>query len=160
MKGIFPMLEPGTPAPNFKLPDQNGKEHVLEKFRGQWIVLYFYPKDMTPGCTTEACTFRDEFPRFKSANALVFGISKDSVQRHAKFAEKYQLPFTLLSDESGDTCAKYDVWKEKSLYGKKYMGIVRSTYIIDPQGNIAKVYPKVKVKEHASEVLSDLDDLS
>jgi len=154
------MLEQGIPAPSFSLTDQKGNVHRLSDYQGQWVVIYFYPKDMTPGCTVEACRFRDEFPDFQKANAVIFGVSKDSTQRHAKFAEKYQLPFILLSDESGEVCEKYDVWKEKSLYGKKYMGIVRSTYLIDPQGNIIKVYPKVKVKEHAAEILNDLAEFA
>jgi peroxiredoxin Q/BCP len=126
---------------------------------GQWVVLYFYPKDMTPGCTTEACNFRDGFSSFRNLNTIILGISKDSVKRHATFAEKYQLPFPLLSDTDGDVCDKYDVWKEKSLYGKTYMGIVRSTYLINPQGEIARVYFKVNVKEHVSEILNDLQVL-
>jgi len=154
------MLEQGIPAPSFSLTDQKGNVHRLSDYQGQWVVIYFYPKDMTPGCTVEACRFRDDFPDFQKANAVIFGVSKDSTQRHAKFAEKYQLPFILLSDESGEVCEKYDVWKEKSLYGKKYMGIVRSTYLIDPQGNIIKVYPKVKVKEHAAEILNDLAEFA
>ena len=154
------MLKPGIQAPDFNHPDQEGKEHTLSDYLGQWVVLYFYPKDMTSGCTTQACTFRDEFPAFQKVNTIIFGVSKDSVKRHATFAKKYQLPFVLLSDELGEICEKYDVWKKKSLYGKSYMGIVRSTYLIDPQGNIAKVYPKVNVKEHAAEILQDLDVLS
>jgi len=154
------MLEQDIHATDFNHPDQDGKEHKLSDYRGQWVVLYFYPKDMTPGCTTQACTFRDEFPAFQKVNAVIIGVSKDSVKRHAKFAEKYQLPFLLLSDESGEICEQYDVWKEKSLYGKSYMGIMRSTYLINPQGFIAKIYPKVKVKEHAAEILRDLKVLS
>lgn len=154
------MLDQGIQAPEINLPDQNGKKHKLSDYRGQWIVLYFYPKDLTPGCTTEACNFRDEFPAFQKAKAAIFGISKDNVKRHTKFAEKYQLPFYLLSDESGEVCNTYDVWKKKSLYGRSYMGIIRSTYLIDPQGTIVKVYPKVKVKEHAEEVLRDIAELS
>jgi peroxiredoxin Q/BCP len=114
---------------------------------------------MTPGCTTEACNFRDEFPIFQTMDTVILGISKDSIARHKKFAEKYQLPFPLLSDESGDICEKYEVWQKKSLYGKSFMGIVRSTYIIDPDGKIVKVYPKVKVKLHAEELLNDLKEL-
>ena len=154
------MLKDGMQAPEFKMPDQNGKEHRLGDYLGQWVILYFYPKDMTPGCTTEACSFRDAFPSFNQVNAVIFGVSKDSVKRHAKFAEKYDLPFVLLSDESGEVCEKYDVWKQKSLYGKSYLGIVRSTYLIDPQGKIVKTYPKVKVKEHAAEIWKDLAELS
>lgn len=153
------MLEKGTMAPDFSLPDQNGKNHTLGDYKGKWIVLYFYPKDLTPGCTVEACNFRDDFPNFQNADATIIGISKDSIKRHAKFAEKYQLPFVLLSDESGKVCEKYGVWKKKSLYGKSFMGIERSTYLINPQGKIEKVYHKVKVKEHAEELLKDLQQL-
>jgi peroxiredoxin Q/BCP len=150
------MLEQGSVAPDFTLSDQNGKNHSLSEYRGQWVIVYFYPKDLTPGCTTEACNFRDDFPNFQKLNTVILGISKDSVKRHATFAEKYKLPFLLLSDEDGKVCEKYKVWKEKSMYGKTYLGIVRSTYLIDPEGKISRVYPKVKVKEHASELLSDL----
>jgi len=153
------MLEQDSIAPNFTLPDQSGANHSLSDFRGQWVVLYFYPKDLTPGCTTEACNFRDDFPNFQKLNTMILGISKDSVKRHASFAEKYKLPFLLLSDESGDVCEKYDVWKEKSMYGKTFLGIVRSTYLINPEGVISRVYPKVKVKEHAAEILEDLKEL-
>jgi len=153
------MLKEGMNAPEFSLPDQHGNDHALSDYRGSWVVLYFYPKDMTPGCTTEACRFRDEFPAFGKLDAIILGISKDSIKRHAKFADKYQLPFTLLSDENSDVCDRYDVWKSKSLYGKSFMGIVRSTFLIDPSGKIAKIYPKVKVKEHAAELLEDLNTL-
>jgi peroxiredoxin Q/BCP len=153
------MLEEGIKAPEFSLSDQFGNNHTLVDYMGQWVVLYFYPKDMTPGCTTEACNFRDGFSSFRNLNTIILGISKDSVKRHATFAEKYQLPFPLLSDIDGDVCDKYDVWKEKSLYGKTYMGIVRSTYLINPQGEIARVYFKVNVKEHVSEILNDLQVL-
>jgi peroxiredoxin Q/BCP len=153
------MLEQGTAAPDFTLPDQSGDEHSLSDYLGQWVILYFYPKDLTPGCTTEACNFRDDFPNFQNLNTTILGVSKDSVKRHASFAGKYKLPFLLLSDESGNVCEKYGVWQEKSMYGKKYMGIVRSTFLIDPEGTIARVYPKVKVKEHAAELLSDLQSL-
>ena len=150
------MLEQGSLAPDFTLSDQSGINHSLSDFRGQWVVLYFYPKDLTPGCTTEACNFRDDFPDFKKLNTTILGVSKDSVKRHATFAQKYKLPFLLLSDESGEVCEKYEVWKEKSMYGKTFLGIVRSTYLIDPQGKIFRVYPKVKVKEHAAELLEVL----
>ena len=154
------MLEQGSMAPDFTLSDQSGKSHSLSDYRGQWVILYFYPKDLTPGCTTEACNFRDDFPNFQKLNTVVLGVSKDSVKRHSTFAQKYKLPFPLLSDEAGDVCDKYDVWKEKSMYGKTYMGIVRSSYLIDPEGKISRVYPKVKVKEHALELLNDLQALS
>lgn len=154
------MLAQDSTAPNFTLSDQHGMDHTLSDYQGQWVVLYFYPKDMTPGCTTEACNFRDDFPNFQNQKAIILGISKDSVKRHATFAAKYKLQFPLLSDSEGEVCEKYDVWKEKSLYGKTFMGIVRSTFLIDPEGKIAKVYPKVKVKEHVFELLNDLKNLS
>ena len=150
------MLEKGSDAPDFTLSDQIEKNHTLSDYQGQWVVLYFYPKDMTPGCTTEACNFRNDFPSFQKLNAIILGISKDSNKRHATFADKYKLPFFLLSDVDGVVCEKYDVWKEKSLYGKSFMGIVRSTFLIDPERKIARVYPKVKVKDHATELLNDL----
>ena len=150
------MLEVGTTAPDFTLPNQHDKEYTLSDYKGKWVVLYFYPKDMTPGCITEACTFRDELPDFSKIGAEIFGISKDSVARHKKFAEKYDLPFSLLSDENGNVCETYETWQKKKLYGREFMVIVRSSYIIDPKGNIAEVYPKVKVKEHAAEVLDFL----
>jgi len=153
------MLEVGKQAPHFNLMDQNGKTHHLTDYKGQWVILYFYPKDMTPGCTTEACNFRDEFPAFKKLDAVILGISKDSVQRHKKFTEKYQLPFTLLSDEKGNVCEDYHIWKEKSMYGKTFMGIERSTYLINPKGEIARTFPRVKVKEHAAELLEALNEL-
>ena len=153
------MLEQGIKAPDFSAPDQDGKEHKLSDYLGKWIVLYFYPKDMTPGCTTEACSFRDELPQFDKLEAQIIGVSKDSVQRHLKFANKYDLPFVLLSDENGTICEDYGVWQEKSLYGKKFMGIIRSTFLINPDGKIARVFPKVKVKEHAAELLQALNEL-
>jgi peroxiredoxin Q/BCP len=152
------MIDPGSVAPDFILPDQNGNEHNLSDYKGKWVVLYFYPKDLTPGCTTEACNFRDDFRNFKKLDAAVLGISKDSVKRHQKFAEKYELPFVLLSDEQGFVCENYGAWQEKSMYGKKYMGISRSTYLIDPAGKVAKVYPKVNPKNHAEEILKDLNE--
>jgi len=153
------MLQSGSPAPDFSLKDQDNNEVSLSSLRGKWVVLYFYPKDMTPGCTTEACNFQEILPKFSSINAEIIGISKDSVKSHKKFAEKYKLAFTLLSDEGGQVCEAYGVWQEKSLYGKSYMGIVRSTFIIDPQGNIAVIYPKVSVKEHHLEVEQALRSL-
>ncbi len=153
------MLEQGTQAPDFSMADQDGKIHQLSDYRGKWVILYFYPKDMTPGCTVEACNFRDDFPAFNEIDAVILGVSKDSVTRHAKFADKYNLPFALLSDEDGSICEAYGVWQEKSLYGKKYMGINRSTFVIDPAGIIARIYPKVKVKEHAAELLQALKEM-
>ena len=153
------MLDIGSPAPDFTLKDQDGNEITLSKLKGKWIVLYFYPKDMTPGCTTEACNFQETLPNFKSLNAEIIGVSKDSVKKHRKFADKYKLAFTLVSDENGAVCEAYDVWKEKFNYGKSYMGIVRSTFIIDPEGTIVKIYPKVNVKEHHQEVQEDIKSL-
>ena len=152
------MLEQGTTAPDFTLPDQSGESHSLSDFRNHWVILYFYPKDLTSGCTTEACNFRDDFPNFQKLDTTILGISKDSVKSHAKFAEKYKLPFLLLSDESSDVCEKYGVWQEKSMYGKKYMGIVRTTVVIDENGKVMKVFPKVKVKGHVGEVLNILGE--
>ncbi len=145
-------LKEGIKAPLFTLPDSEGKKVSLKDYEGKNVVLYFYPKDMTSGCTKQACGFRDAFPDFKKINAVVLGISKDSIQSHKKFIEKYDLPFKLLSDESGSVCELYGVWKEKSMYGKKYMGIERTTFIIDPKGIIKKIFPKVKVDGHIDKV--------
>ena len=153
------MLAADHKAPDFELPDQNGEKVKLSDFKGQWIVLYFYHKDMTPGCTTEACNFQEALHDFQNLKAVVLGVSKDSVERHKKFAEKYNLRFRLLSDAENNVCETYGVWGEKSMYGRKYMGINRSTFLIDPQGKIAKVYPKVKVKKHHQEVKEDLKTL-
>ncbi len=153
------MLKEGESAPAFELPDQNGRIHKMEDYRGKWVVLYFYPKDMTPGCTTEACNFRDSFSAFKGLNVVILGVSKDSIDRHAKFSTKYELPFPLLSDENGTVCEDYGVWKEKSMYGKKFLGINRSTFIIDPGGKITKIYHKVDVKKHTMEVMDEINIL-
>jgi peroxiredoxin Q/BCP len=149
----------GQVAPDFSLPDQAGNIHRLSDYKGNYLVLYFYPKDDTPGCTTEACSFRDELPQFNKLHVPVLGMSADSVQKHKKFIEKFNLPFTLLSDESKQTLQIYGVWEEKKFMGKKYMGILRNTVIIDPEGKIAKVYEKVKPAEHVEEVLRDLAQL-
>lgn len=153
------MLEKGSKAPDFTLPDQDGNEISFASKKGKWIVLYFYPRDMTPGCTTQACNFQEHLPGFGSLNAEIIGVSKDSIKRHRKFADKYNLEFTLVSDENLELCNAYGVWQQKSLYGKKYMGIVRSTFIIDPDGVIQKVYPKVEVKNHYTEVRATLEEL-
>lgn len=153
------MLEKGNKAPEFTLPDQDGNEITFSSKKGKWIIIYFYPRDMTPGCTTQACNFQEHLPEFEPLNTEIIGVSKDSVKRHRKFADKYRLGFTLISDERGELCEAFGVWQEKSLYGKKYMGIVRSTFIIDPNGIIQKVYPKVNVKEHYIEVQNDLKSL-
>jgi thioredoxin-dependent peroxiredoxin len=150
------MLEVGKKAPNFKLQDQNGKVISLSDYKGKNVVLYFYPKDNTSGCTAEACNFRDGFPKFGKLKAVILGISPDSVDSHKKFAEKYNLPFTLLSDEKKEVLEKYEVWKEKSMYGRKYMGVERTTYIIDTDGKIKKIFTKVKVPNHNKEVLEAL----
>jgi len=147
-------VKEGIKAPSVKLLNQDGKEISLKDLLGKWVVLYFYPKDLTPGCTQEACDFSKGLPKFKSSKAVIFGVSKDSVSLHKKFSEKYKLAFDLLSDEDIKVCKAYGVYKKKSLYGREYMGIERSTFIINPKGKIAKIYPKVKVNGHADEVLN------
>lgn len=147
-------------APDFSLPDQDGKKHKLSDYRGQWVLIYFYPKDDTPGCTTEACTLRDNLPKFGKLKAKVFGISVDSIASHKKFADKYKLPFTLLADEDKKVVEKYGVWQEKSMYGRKYMGTVRNSYLINPEGKIVKIYEKVKPADHAQQVLDDIKELT
>lgn len=149
----------GKKAPAFTLPNEAGEKIALKDFLENPVVLFFYPKDMTPGCTQEACDFRDSLTKFKRKKVTVFGISKDSSERHQKFIEKNKLNFSLLSDEAGKVLEKYGVWQEKSLYGKKFMGIVRTTFIIAPGGKIVKVYDKVKVKGHVDQVLADLKEL-
>ncbi len=152
------MIKEGKKAPDFSATDQDGNKIKLSSFKGKKnVVLYFYPKDMTPGCTTEACDFRDQFKKFKSTEIL--GVSIDSPERHQKFIEKYDLPFTLISDVDQKVVNKYGVWQEKKLYGKKFMGIVRSTFIIDKSGVVRKIFPKVKVKGHIDEVLEALKEL-
>lgn len=153
------MLKAGSMVPKFSLSDQNGKIHNIADYKGHWVILYFYPKDLTPGCTTEACNFQEALPDFNAIDAVIFGISKDSAAQHKKFADKHNLQFSLLSDERSDVCEQFGVWQKKSMYGKEYMGIVRSTFLINPEGKIAKVYPKVDVKEHHAEILNDLKEL-
>ena len=150
------MIEEGKAAPAFSLPNQNNDIINLSDFKGKYVVLYFYPKAMTPGCTTETCNFNESFPDFRSINAVILGASKDSVARQKKFADKYNVHFDLLSDENGTLCEDFGVWQQKKLYGREFMGIVRSTFIVDPEGKIVKVYSKVKVKEHQQQVLDDL----
>ena len=150
------MLTVGTKAPDFTLNDQNGAEVRLSDFLGKKVVLYFYPKDNTPGCTRQACAFAGSYVAFKDQNVVVIGVSKDSVASHVKFAQKYELPFILLSDPELQAIQAYDVWQEKKLYGKVSMGVVRSTYIIDEQGMIEKVMPKVKPDTNAAEILEYL----
>ncbi|MBR2666718.1 MAG: peroxiredoxin [Oscillospiraceae bacterium] len=150
------MLEVGTPAPGFTLSDQAGNEVSLSDFLGKKVVLYFYPRDNTPGCTRQACAFAAAYDGFRQKNAVVIGISKDSVASHQKFAAKYDLPFILLSDPERQAIEAYDVWKEKKNYGKVSMGVVRSTYIIDENGIIEKAMPKVKPDTNAAEILAYL----
>jgi peroxiredoxin Q/BCP len=152
-------LKVGDKAPAINLKDQKGNKVSLNDFKGQNVVLYFYPKDNTSGCTSQACNFRDEFPKFEKLSAVILGVSPDSVDSHKKFAEKFYLPFTLLSDENKEVVDKYGVWREKSMYGRKYMGVVRTTFIIDGKGKIQKIYPKVKVAEHNKEVIEALKNL-
>ena len=150
------MLEVGMKAPDFSLLDKDGNTVRLSDFQGKKVVLYFYPKDNTPGCTRQACAFAASYEQFKTQDAAVIGISKDSVASHLKFAQKYDLPFVLLSDPELQAIQAYGVWQEKKLYGKVSMGVVRTTYIIDEQGNIEKVMPKVKPDTNAAEILTYL----
>ena len=150
------MLEVGTKAPEFTLPDKDGNSVSLTDFAGKKVVLYFYPKDNTPGCTRQACAFAGAYEEFKKINAVVIGISKDSVASHQKFAEKHSLPFILLSDPELTAIQAYGVWQEKKLYGKVSMGVVRSTFVIDENGMIEKVMPKVKPDTNAAEILTYL----
>ena len=150
------MLPIGTQAPSFALPDQNGRVHTLEEYRGKKVVLYFYPKDNTPGCTKQACAFGELYPQFTEKGAVVLGVSKDSVASHKKFAEKYGLPFPLLSDEGLEAIRAYDVWQEKNMYGKKTMGVVRPTYLIDESGVIVRAFGKVKAAENPQQMLDML----
>lgn len=150
------MVEEGKKTPKFSLFDLNDIKVSLDDYKGWKIVLYFYPKDMTSGCTKEACDFRDTFPDFRKIKTAVIGISPDSTASHKKFADKYDLPFTLLSDEKKEVVQKYGVWKEKNMYGRKYMGVVRTTFVIDEEGKIKKIFPKVKVNGHVEEVLKIL----
>jgi thioredoxin-dependent peroxiredoxin len=150
------MIEVGKKAPPFTLLDSSNKKVSLSDFAGRKVILYFYPKDMTSGCTQEACDFRDSFPNFKKVKTEVIGISIDSTASHKKFSDKYDLPFTLLCDEKKEVVQKYGVWKEKSMYGKKYMGIERTTFIIDEDGKIRNIFQKVKVAGHVEEILQAL----
>ena len=147
------MLEKGTKAPEFSLPDENGEIRNLSDYKGKKLILYFYPKDNTPGCTKQACGFANLYPQFSEKDVEIIGISKDSVASHKKFKEKYSLPFTILSDTELQTIQAYDVWKEKKLYGKTSMGIVRTTYLIDENGVIIKAMDKVKAAENPEEML-------
>ena len=151
------MLEVGTKAPDFTLKNQEGQEVSLSQFAGKRVVLYFYPRDNTPGCTRQACGFAQNYEGFTQRDVVVIGVSKDSVASHLKFVQKYELPFVLLSDPDLEAIQAYGVWQEKKLYGKVSMGVVRTTYIINPQGVIEKVMPKVKPDTNAAEILAYLD---
>jgi thioredoxin-dependent peroxiredoxin len=150
------MLEVGERAPDFTLPADDGRKVSLKSFRGKKVVLYFYPKDDTTGCTKEACSFRDNLGRVTSKSAVVLGVSRDDTKSHVKFKDKYHLNFPLLSDDDGQVTTAYDVWKRKNLYGREYFGIERSTFLIDEAGSIAKIWRKVKVEGHTDEVLAAL----
>jgi peroxiredoxin Q/BCP len=152
------MLKEGTTAPAFKTTDQNGEPVSLKDLRGQKVVLYFYPKDDTPGCTKEACSFRDAFSKFKKKNIVVLGVSPDKEASHKKFVTKYQLPFTLLADTDRSIAEAYGVWGEKKFMGRTYMGVHRTTFLIDEKGKIRKIFEKVKPEDHASEVLEAFAD--
>ena len=151
------MLEIGTKAPEFSLPDQNGEIRNLSDYKGQKVILYFYPKDMTSGCTKQACGFGELYPQFREKGAVILGVSKDSVASHKKFEEKYGLPFTLLADPELTVIQAYDVWKEKKLYGKTSMGVVRTTYLIDEEGVIVKAFDKVKAVENPAQMLEEIE---
>lgn len=153
------MLEVGTAAPEFCLPNQDEEEICLRDLKGKWIVLYFYPKDNTPGCTTEACEFTEAQPVFDDLDAIILGVSPDSPKKHRNFIEKKELGITLLADEDKELCNKFGVWQLKKNYGKEYMGVVRSTFIIDPDGNIAAAWEKVRVKGHVEAVKEKLESL-
>ncbi len=150
------MLEIGTKAPSFELPDQNGAVHTLEEYRGKKVILYFYPKDNTAGCTKQACGFAERYPQFMEKGAVILGVSKDSVKSHKNFETKYELPFTLLSDPELQAIQAYDVWKEKKNYGKVSMGVVRTTYLIDEEGTIIKAMDKVKAADNPQQMLEAL----
>lgn len=152
-------VEVGVAAPDFTLERHDGSQVTLSSFKGKSVVLYFYPKDMTPGCTTQACDFRDHHTDFSDLQTVIIGISTDSTARHSKFIEKYELPFVLLADEDHRVCEQYGVWKEKKLYGKTYMGIERSTFLIDAAGIVRQVWRKVKVKNHVNEALQAVREL-
>ena len=153
------MLEVGQKAPDFCLPNQDHVEICLRDLKGKWIVLYFYPKDLTPGCTTEACEFTKAMPSFEELDAVILGVSPDSPQKHQKFIEKKELKITLLSDENKEVLKAYGAWGPKKLYGKEYEGVIRSTFLINPEGKIVAVWPKVRVKGHVEAVKEKLEEL-
>ena len=151
-------LSVGEKAPDFNLPDENGQNHTLKEYAGKHVLLYFYPKDDTPGCTTEACNFRDDYSQYKDANVVILGVSPDTPASHKKFKEKYQLPFTLLADEKHVVCELYKVWGLKKSFGREYDGVHRTTYLIDPKGIIQEVFQKVSPAKHSAQVLEILKD--
>jgi peroxiredoxin Q/BCP len=153
------MLEPGTKAPDFCLPNQDEVEICLRDLKGKWVVLYFYPKDLTPGCTTEACDFTEAMPEFEDLDAVILGVSPDLPEKHRKFIEKKGLGITLLSDENKEVLKAYGAWGPKKMYGREFEGVIRSTFLIDPEGNIAAVWPKVRVKGHVEAVKEKLEEL-
>ena len=150
----------GSKAPAFSLPDQDGKTHKLADYAGRYVVLYFYPKDDTSGCTKQACQFRDDLPKFGKLDAVILGVSPQDTKSKAKFAGKYDLNFPILADDDAKVCAKYGVWQEKSMYGKKYLGVVRTTFLIDPQGKIVERWDKVSVPGHAEAVMKTIKALA
>lgn len=150
------MLSVGTKAPDFTLQDQNGKERTLSEFLGRKVILYFYSKDMTSGCTKQACGFAELYPQYMEKGAVVIGVSKDTAESHKKFTEKYNLPFVLLADPNKEAIQAYDVWKEKNMYGKATMGVVRTTYMIDENGTIVKAFTKVKAADNPQQMLNEL----
>jgi peroxiredoxin Q/BCP len=152
-------LNVGDPAPSFVLPDADGNRVKLEDLKGKWVVLYFYPRDNTPGCTKEACGFRDAYADYQTSDVVVLGVSTDDAKSHVKFATKHDLPFPLLVDDGGNVAAEYGSYGLKKFMGKEYMGITRSTFLIDPAGQLAKIYRKVKPEPHAQEVLRDITEL-
>jgi peroxiredoxin Q/BCP len=151
-------IDAGITAPDFTLPDETGTERTLSGYRGKPVVLYFYPKDDTPGCTKEACNFRDDYSIYREAGIVILGVSPDPPKKHTKFKEKYSLPFTLLSDEAHEVCELYGVWGRKKFMGREYDGVFRTTFLIDPQGEIIKVFENVKPDGHSSEVIAALKE--
>ncbi len=152
---MYNPLSENTPAPDFTLPDQNNLNHTLSEYKGKWVLIYFYPKDDTPGCTTQACGLRDASEEYKKADITILGISKDTVKKHKKFEEKYNLTFTLLADINTEVAQKYGIWGPKKFMGREFLGIHRTSFLIDPKGIIKKVYEKVNVLTHAQQILED-----
>lgn len=149
-------LKEGAQAPDFSLPDEKGDHHTLSDYNGQWVLLYFYPKDDTPGCTKEAVMLKELYSDFKKVGVVVLGVSTDPIEKHKKFKDKYKLPFTLLADTNKEVVNTYGVWQKKKFMGREYMGTLRNSYLIDPDGKIAKIYESVKPNKHAQEVLNDM----